>query len=107
MQLCIEISGDATLETGVKMNHIQVLQDRVKELEKKLHDKDLLDAELATIAYMQGRDAANKYQASKKCENCKHIYQGECNLIEGWDCYHDQPRQWSPPNDFSCNQWSK
>ena len=43
----------------------------------------------------------------RKCETCKHIYQGECEAINDWDCHNDEPANWSPPNDFSCNLWSK
>jgi len=44
---------------------------------------------------------------SRICENCKHLQNGECSIINDWDCYNDSPAQWMPPKDFGCNKYEK
>ena len=63
--------------------------------------------DMAAHMYNKAIDVAFNYFESQRCENCKHIYQGECKVIDNWDDYNDSPANWSPPLDFSCNKWSK
>ena len=45
---------------------------------------------------------------NRMCKNCRFYENYECQVIDDWDCYNDEPAQWTPPSeDFGCNKFKK
>lgn len=85
----------------------EISTENIKGEEKMTHPE--LVARLATsnISTEDFSYLTTVLMEIKTCENCKHLQDLECDLISDWDCSNDSPANWSPPDDFGCNNWEK
>ncbi len=42
-------------------------------------------------------------QKDKTCKTCIYLLNFQCQKLDDWDCYNDEPSFWIPPLNFCCN----